>query len=92
MNKQHFDQLVKGVREMKRHMAGKAVRGARTTELIEPRRACDPRGSADQSVAVRETDRGEFAHLAELGAATHETNGAGAGAAEDRGVESEVGD
>ena len=33
MDKQHFDQLVKGVREMKRHMAGKSVRGARTTEL-----------------------------------------------------------
>jgi len=36
MDKQHFDQLVKGVREMKRHMAGKAVRGARTTQLNEP--------------------------------------------------------
>ena len=33
MNKRHFDQLVKGVREMKRHMAGKSVRGARTTAL-----------------------------------------------------------
>ena len=36
MNKQHFDQLVKGVREMKRHMTGKSVRGARTSELTEP--------------------------------------------------------
>lgn len=36
MDKQHFDQLVKGVREMKRHMAGKSVRGARTTELPAP--------------------------------------------------------
>ena len=36
MDKQHFDQLVKGVREMKRHMTGKAVRGARTSELTEP--------------------------------------------------------
>lgn len=36
MDKQHFDQLIKGVREMKRHMAGKVVRGARTTELPEP--------------------------------------------------------
>jgi putative transcriptional regulator len=36
MDKQHFDQLVKGVREMKRHMNGKAVRGARTSELAEP--------------------------------------------------------
>jgi len=31
MDKQHFDQLVKGVHEMKRHMDGKAVRGARTS-------------------------------------------------------------
>jgi putative transcriptional regulator len=36
MDKQHFDQLVKGVREMKRHMNGKSVRGVRTTELAEP--------------------------------------------------------
>jgi putative transcriptional regulator len=36
MDKQHFDQLIKGVREMKRHMAGKRVRGARTTEFAEP--------------------------------------------------------
>jgi len=36
MDKQHFDQLVKGVREMKRHMSGKAVRGAKSTELGEP--------------------------------------------------------
>ena len=36
MDKQHFDQLVKGVHEMKRHMDGKAVRGARTSELAEP--------------------------------------------------------
>ena len=36
MDKQHFDQLVKGVHEMKRHMAGKPVRGAKTTELLVP--------------------------------------------------------
>jgi DNA-binding transcriptional regulator YiaG len=36
MDKQHFDQLVKGVREMKRHMAGKSIRGSRVTELVEP--------------------------------------------------------
>jgi putative transcriptional regulator len=36
MDKQHFDRLVKGVREMKRHMAGKAVRGARTAQMDEP--------------------------------------------------------
>ena len=36
MDKQHFDQLVKGVREMKRHIAGKFVRGAKTSELPTP--------------------------------------------------------
>lgn len=46
MDKQHFDQLVKGVREMKRHMAGKPIRGARATVVDEPdvraiRRAAD---------------------------------------------------
>lgn len=33
MDKQHFDQLVKGVTEMKRHMAGKVVRGVVKTNL-----------------------------------------------------------
>ena len=36
MDKKHLNQLVKGVREMKRHVAGKPVRGAHTTELAEP--------------------------------------------------------
>ena len=36
MDKQHFDQLVKVVRQMNRHRAGKAVRGAKATELAEP--------------------------------------------------------
>ena len=36
MDKQHFEQLVKGVSEMKRHMTGKRVRGVKTTELPEP--------------------------------------------------------
>ena len=36
MDKQHFDQLVKGVREMKRHMSGKSIRGARSTVVDEP--------------------------------------------------------
>ena len=36
MDKEHFDQLVKAVRQMNRHMAGKVVRGAKTTELAEP--------------------------------------------------------
>ena len=31
-----FDQLVKGVSEMKRHVAGKSARDARTTELPAP--------------------------------------------------------
>lgn len=36
MDKEHFDQLVKGVRQMKRHMAGKRVAGVRVTEVPEP--------------------------------------------------------
>ena len=36
MDKRDFDQLIKRVREMKRHMAGKSVRGVRTTELPAP--------------------------------------------------------
>ena len=36
MDKQHFDQLVKGVQEMKRRMAGKKVPGLVVTELTEP--------------------------------------------------------
>ncbi len=36
MDKEHFDQLVKGVREMKRHLAGKTVRGAVTTAMPAP--------------------------------------------------------
>jgi putative transcriptional regulator len=36
MDKEHFDQLVKGVREMKRHIAGKQVPGIRVTEIPEP--------------------------------------------------------
>ncbi len=36
MNKEHFDQLVKAVRQVNRHMAGKVVRGAETTEFAEP--------------------------------------------------------
>ncbi len=35
-DQQHFDQLVNGGREMKRHMAGKTVRGPRTTEPSAP--------------------------------------------------------
>ena len=36
MDKKHFDQLVKGVRELKRHVAGKTVRGAKTTIVSMP--------------------------------------------------------
>lgn len=36
MDKQHFDRLIKGVKEIKRHMSGKPVRGARMTDLTEP--------------------------------------------------------
>jgi putative transcriptional regulator len=36
MDKQHFDQLVKGVQEMKQHMAGKRVRGTVETDLPTP--------------------------------------------------------
>ena len=33
MDKQHFEQLVKGVREMRRHVPGTSVRGTKSTEL-----------------------------------------------------------
>ena len=36
MDKQHFDQLVKGVRAMKRHISGRSVRGAKVTEPPTP--------------------------------------------------------
>lgn len=36
MDKNHFDQLVKGVKEMKRHIAGKTVRGVIAAELPAP--------------------------------------------------------
>lgn len=36
MDDRHFEQLVEGVREMKRHLAGKRVPGARVSELVEP--------------------------------------------------------
>ena len=55
MDSQHFDQLVKGVREMKRHVAGKSVRGARTTELADP----DVR-------AIREAAKISQSHFAKL--------------------------
>ena len=36
MKKQHFDQLVKGVKEMKHRIAGKILRDAVATELSMP--------------------------------------------------------
>jgi DNA-binding transcriptional regulator YiaG len=36
LDKKHFEQLVKGVREMQRPMAGKRVPGPRVTELTAP--------------------------------------------------------
>lgn len=34
MDKNEFDSLVKGVKEMRRHMAGKRVRGVRITRVV----------------------------------------------------------
>ena len=34
MDKTHFDNLLKSVKEMRRHMAGKRVRGVRKTQLV----------------------------------------------------------
>ena len=33
MDKANFEQLVKGIKQMKRHLAGKRVRGIRTTRV-----------------------------------------------------------
>lgn len=46
MDKEHFDQFVKGVREMKRLMAVKTVPGIRITELPEPDVSAPRRASA----------------------------------------------
>jgi hypothetical protein len=71
MDKRRFDQLVKGVREMKRHMAGKSVRGAPVTELNQPDvRAIREAGKISQSQFAK-LDRREAPHLAELGAAPY---------------------
>ena len=34
MDKKHFDNLVKSIKEMRRHMAGKRVRGVRITRVV----------------------------------------------------------
>jgi putative transcriptional regulator len=36
MDEGHFERLIKGVREMKRHLAGKPVRGIKVTDIREP--------------------------------------------------------
>jgi hypothetical protein len=92
MHKEHFDQLVKGVRQMKRHMAGKEMPGIRVTEVPEPNLGAIRDGSAVVASAVRKADRRQFADIAELGAAAHEADRAGKGVAQDRGVGPEVGD
>ena len=91
MDKQHFEQLIKGVREMKYHIAGKVVRGARSTELIEP----DIR-AIREAAKISQT---QFAKLIGVNVRTlqnweqHRTRpgGASACATEDSGVESEGG-
>ena len=42
MDKQHFDKLVNAVRQMNRHMSGKVVPGAKTTEV-----ASDPKSAIE---------------------------------------------
>ena len=42
MDKEHFDQLVKAVRQMNRHMSGKVVLGVKTTEV-----ASDPKSAIE---------------------------------------------
>jgi metallo-beta-lactamase class B len=52
MDKQRFDQLVRGVREMKRHMAGKSVAGIRARRLGEPGSSKVPARRAWPAAAV----------------------------------------
>jgi hypothetical protein len=56
MDKRHFDPLVKGVREMKRHLAGKRVRGVKTSELLAPDVRTIRDGGQDQPEPVREIE------------------------------------
>lgn len=87
-----FGLLVKSVRAMKRHMAGKAVRGARTTQMDEP----DVR-AIREAAKIRQS---QFAELIGVNLRTLQDweqrrtrpTGRRARAAEDRGVESEFGD
>jgi hypothetical protein len=84
MDKRHFDQLVKGVREMKRHMAGKSVRGARTTEPPAPDVRTIREAAHISQSQVREIDWREPAHSAKLGTAPHAAHRTRPGAAQDR--------
>ena len=84
MDKQHFEQLVKGVREMKRHIAGKTVRGVKNDRTTCTGRAHHPRGGQNQPEPVREIDWREPAHAAKLGAATYAAYRARQGTAQDR--------
>jgi hypothetical protein len=86
MDKRHFDQLVKGVREMKRHMAGRSVRGARTMELAEPDIRAIREAAKISPVSVCQADWRQRAHVAELGAASNAANRSGTRPVEDRGV------
>ena len=92
MDNKHFDQLVKAVRQMNRHMSGKVVPGAKTTKIFGARRARDPRSRKDQPVASRQAHWRESAHTAELGAAPYAALRSGAGVAEERSVRSKVRD
>ena len=70
MDKQHFDQLVKGVKVMKRHTAGKTVRGAVSVELPVPDvRAI--REAAHVTEPVFQIDWRELANLVKLGITLH---------------------
>jgi DNA-binding XRE family transcriptional regulator len=90
MDKQHFDQLVKGVSEMKRHMAGKSIRGARATVVDEPDvRAI--RKAADISQSQFAKLIGVNLRTTELGTAPDAADGPGTGAARDRRIQSEIG-
>ena len=89
MDKQHFAQLVKGVREMKRHMAGKPVRGAKTTELAAPDvRTIREAAKISQSQFAKLIGV-NLLHVAKLGAAPHAVHRPCQGAAQNRRVEPE---
>ena len=74
MDKWHFDQLVKGVRGMKRHMAGKNVRGVRITELPAPELRTIREAAQISQRQFAKLDWREPAHAAKLGTATHATH------------------